>query len=44
MKRNFLLLAVMILVAFGFSLAQGGQHPNDNGVADTLYLEVWSDD
>ncbi|MGB2804424.1 MAG: hypothetical protein WBD64_05965, partial [Candidatus Zixiibacteriota bacterium] len=44
MKRNLLLLAVMILVAFGFNLAQGAQHPNDMGVADTLYLEVWPDD
>ncbi|MGB3091790.1 MAG: hypothetical protein WBC42_01055, partial [Candidatus Zixiibacteriota bacterium] len=44
MKRNLLLLAVMILVAFGFNLAQGAQHPNDMGVADTLYLEVWPAD
>jgi hypothetical protein len=44
MKRNLLLLAVMIWVAFGFSLAYGAQDPNDNGVADTLYLEVWQGD
>ncbi|UCB52442.1 MAG: hypothetical protein JSV10_10760, partial [Candidatus Zixiibacteriota bacterium] len=44
MKRNLLLLAVMIWVAFGFSLAQAAQDPNDNGAADTLYLESWPDD
>ncbi|UCB51660.1 MAG: hypothetical protein JSV10_06625, partial [Candidatus Zixiibacteriota bacterium] len=44
MKRNLLLLAVMIWVAFGFSLAHAVQDPNDNGVADTLYLEVWPGD
>ncbi|MGB7063327.1 MAG: putative Ig domain-containing protein, partial [Candidatus Zixiibacteriota bacterium] len=44
MKRNLLLLAVMIWVAFGFSLAQAVQDPNDPGVADTLYLEVYPGD
>jgi hypothetical protein len=40
MKRSFLLLAVMIWVAFGFSFAQA----QDNGVPDTLYLEVYPGD
>jgi hypothetical protein len=34
----------MVWVAFGFSLAYGAQDPNDNGVADTLYLESWPGD
>ena len=40
MKRNLLLLAVMIWMAFGFTLAQA----QDNGIPDTLYLESWPDD
>ncbi|MCK4403711.1 MAG: hypothetical protein KAW02_01350 [candidate division Zixibacteria bacterium] len=45
MKRNLLLLAVMVLVAFGFSgFAVADQDPNDNGVADTLYLECYPGD
>jgi hypothetical protein len=46
MKRNLLLLAVMILTVFAFSnlYAQCPQAPNDNGNCDTLSLEVWSGD
>jgi hypothetical protein len=33
----------MILVAFGFTVAQA-QHANDNGLGDTLYLEVYPGD
>ncbi|MCK4858344.1 MAG: hypothetical protein KAT58_10275, partial [candidate division Zixibacteria bacterium] len=40
MKRNLLLLAVMILVAFGFTVAQA----QDNGIPDTLYLELYPGD
>lgn len=40
MKRNLLLLAVMIWVALGLTLAQA----QDNGVPDTLYLEVYPGD
>jgi hypothetical protein len=46
MKRNLLLLAVMILTVYLYSvgLAQCPQDPNDNGLCDTLYMEVWAGD
>jgi hypothetical protein len=47
MKRNLLLLAVMMAVMFGFysiSAAQCPEQPNDNGVCDTLYLECCPED
>jgi hypothetical protein len=40
MKRNLPLLAVVIWVALGLTLAQA----QDNGVPDTLYLEVYPGD
>ena len=40
MKRSFLVLAVMVWVIFGFSSATA----QDNGVPDTLYLEVYPGD
>ncbi|UCB52571.1 MAG: dockerin type I repeat-containing protein [Candidatus Zixiibacteriota bacterium] len=40
MKRNLLLLSVMTWVALGFTLAQA----QDNGVPDTLYLEIYPGD
>ena len=40
MKRSFLVLVVMIWAAFGFSVATA----QDNGVPDTLYLEVYPGD
>jgi hypothetical protein len=46
MKRNLLLLAVMILTVFAFSslYAQCPQEPNDNGNCDTLFLETYGPD
>jgi len=46
MKRNLLLLAVMIMTVSAFSslYAQCPQAPNDNGACDTLSMEVWSED
>ncbi|MGB8658079.1 MAG: dockerin type I domain-containing protein [Candidatus Zixiibacteriota bacterium] len=46
MKRNLLLLAVMILTVFAFSslYAQCPQAPNDNGICDTLTMSVWPAD
>jgi len=46
MKRNLLLLAVMILAVLAFSnlYAQCPQDANDNGNCDTLYLETWPGD
>ena len=45
MKQNLLLLAVVLLVALGFSSpALADQDPNDNGVADTLYMECYPGD
>ncbi|MCK4403597.1 MAG: T9SS type A sorting domain-containing protein [candidate division Zixibacteria bacterium] len=44
MKRNLLLLAMMIVVAFGFSnlsVAQCPGQPNDYGECDTLHMAVW---
>jgi hypothetical protein len=45
-KRNLLLLAVVIPSLFVFSslYAQCPQAPNDNGVCDTLSMEVWPED
>jgi hypothetical protein len=46
MKRNLLLLAVMILTVFAFSnvYADCPQAPNDHGNCDTLGMEVWPAD
>ena len=45
MKRNLSVLAVTVLFALGLSrFALAGQDPNDHGVADTLYLDVWPGD
>jgi hypothetical protein len=47
MKRNLLLLAVMVTALFGFyslSAAQCPQDPNDNGICDTIYVEAWCAD
>ena len=45
MKRNLLLLAVMVTAVFGFSsFAMAQCNPNDYGVCDTLYVEVFPGD
>ncbi len=46
MKRNLLLLAVMIITVFSFSslYAACPQAPNDNGNCDTIYMQVWPAD
>ena len=46
MKRNLLLLEVMILTCFAFSslYAACPQAPNDNGICDTLTMSVWPAD
>jgi hypothetical protein len=45
MKRNLLLLAVMVTMVFGFySLSAAQQDPNDNGAADSLVLEAFCGD
>ena len=43
MKRNLLLLAVMILTVclYSVGMAQCPQDVKDNGVCDTLYMQVW---
>jgi len=40
MKRNLIFLAVLMVVAFGFTLALA----QDNGVPDTLYVEIYPGD
>ncbi len=46
MKQHVMLLAVMILSVFAFSslYAACPQAPNDNGICDTLTMQVWPAD
>jgi hypothetical protein len=44
MKRNLFVLAWLILgvaLLVGYTWAQCPEDPNDNGLCDTLYIEVW---
>ena len=47
MKRNLLVLTCLVLGAL-FLVGQGWaacpEHPNDNGLCDTLYVEIWPGD
>ena len=47
MKRNLLVLTCLVLGVVFFasqSWAQCPEDPNDNGVCDTLYIEIWPED
>ncbi|MGB2805507.1 MAG: hypothetical protein WBD64_11505, partial [Candidatus Zixiibacteriota bacterium] len=47
MKRNLLVLTCLVLGALflvGQSWAACPEDPNDNGICDTLYVEIWPGD
>ena len=47
MKRNLLVLTCLVLGALfliGRTWAACPEDPNDNGVCDTLYIEIWPED